>query len=68
MDEDHEHGPEPTAWSKLPWANMSEDQVKANLAAMEADFQARRPEVEARLVKQERQRRERRACTAGGRT
>ena len=53
MGEDRKRETEPvTAWSELDWANMTEDQVRSRMAAMEADFEARRPTVEARRAKE----------------
>jgi hypothetical protein len=49
----HAPSPSPIAWSELDWANMTRDQVKITLAAMEADYWATEPEREARRAKQQ---------------
>lgn len=48
MGEDRE-----TAWSKLDWASMTPDETAANIAAMQAEAEKRKPEVEARRAKEE---------------
>lgn len=50
MGEDHEH--EPTAWSELDWATMTPDETAANIAAMQAEAERRRPQVEARQARE----------------
>jgi hypothetical protein len=40
------------AWSELDWANMSEDEAKATIAAMEREHWARAPQHEARRAEE----------------